>query len=333
MTRRVRFYEYGGPEVLRFVDEEVGQPGGGEVRLQVRAIGLNRAEAAFRQGHYVEKARLPATLGYEAAGVIEAVGPGVEGFAAGDLVSVIPSFSMNRYGVYAREAIVPASSLIPVPASLTAEEAASIWMANLTAYGALVDICRLGPDEPVVITAASSSVGLAAIDIARRVGAIPIAVTRSPAKQPLLERAGAAHVFVPGDRGIAARVREITGGSGARVGLDPVGGPIVGQLAEALAPGGTLVLYGNLSGEMRNTPIPFGAMAGGGLSLRGYLVFEVLHDAARFDAARRFVLDGLQSGALSPHIDRVFDFDDLVAAHRYLEAGGQVGKIVVTTGE
>lgn len=330
MTRRVRFHEFGAPEVLRFEEHELPAPEPDEAVVRLQAIGLNRAEAAFRRGRYVEKARLPASLGYEGAGVVEAVAPGTSGIAPGDFVSIIPSFSMNRYGVYAERAVVPADALLPVPRGLHAAGAAGIWMANLTAYGGLVDICRLGQGESVVITAASSSVGLAAIDVARRVGAVPIAVTRSPGKRRALQRAGAARVIVSGEEPLGESVRELTDGAGARVAFDPVGGEMVALLAEALAPEGTLVLYGNLSGQMRETPIPFGAMAGKGLSLRGYLVFEVIHDRARFARAREFILQGLSDGSLKPHIDRTFPFEEIVAAHRYLEGGDQVGKIVVT---
>ncbi|HYW04873.1 MAG TPA: zinc-dependent alcohol dehydrogenase family protein [Gammaproteobacteria bacterium] len=333
MTRRIRFHQAGGPEVLRFEEYDVPAPQAGEAVVRLHAIGLNRAEAAFRSGHYVEQAQLPAMPGYEGAGIVEAVGPAVGGIKRGDFVSIIPSFSMNRYGVYAERAVVPAASLLPVPEGLGAVEAAAIWMANLTAYGALVDICGLAEGETAVITAASSSVGLAAIAIARQVGAVPIAVTRSPDKAQALRQAGAAHVVVSGREPVAERVREIAGGNGARIAFDPVGGEMVAVLADALAPQGTLVLYGNLSGKMRETPIPFGAMAGKGLSLRGYLVFEVIHDSARFARAREFIQRGLQAGSLKPYIDRTFPFEEMVEAHRYLESGGQVGKIVVTVDE
>ena len=106
MTKVVRFHEFGGPEVLRFESLEVGEPGAGEVRVRVEAIGLNRAEAAFRSGRYIERAVLPARLGYEAAGIVEALGEGVKGYSIGEPICVMPSFSMNKYGVYAEHAIV-----------------------------------------------------------------------------------------------------------------------------------------------------------------------------------------------------------------------------------
>lgn len=330
MTRVVRFHEYGAPEVLKIEDLDVGEPGPGEMLVGIDAIGLNRAEAAFRAGQYIEKARLPARLGYEAAGTVEALGAGVVGFEVGEAICVIPQFSMNRYGVYAERAIVPAAAVVKRPPGLTTEEAAAVWMPYLTAYGALIDVVGVDPGEAVVITAASSSVGLAAIQIALAVGAVPIAVTRSAAKVEGLRAAGAAQVIVSDEQDLAAEVMRITDGRGARMAFDPVGGPGILPLVSALAPRGTLVLYGNLSGEAHQTPFPFGPAVGRGLSLRGYLVFEIIHDPARRAHAEAFIRDGLQSGALAPRIARSFPFDDIVAAHRYLEANQQLGKVVVT---
>jgi NADPH:quinone reductase-like Zn-dependent oxidoreductase len=201
-------------------------------------------------------------------------------------------------------------------------------MASLTAWGALVDIGGLGAGEAVLITAASSSVGLAAMQIARAVGAKPIAVTRDAAKRQALLAHGAEGVVVSGGADLTAELREASGG-GARLAFDPIAGPAILPLAEALAPGGTLVVYGNLSGQAEATPFPFYPALGKGLSLRGYLVFEVLRDARRLARGRAFVEAHLAGGALRPVIDRVFDFDDIVAAHRHLESNAQVGKVVV----
>jgi NADPH:quinone reductase-like Zn-dependent oxidoreductase len=329
-TRAVRFHATGGPEVLRIDEVELDQPGRGELRLRIEAIGLNRAEAAFRAGQYLEAPQLPARLGYEASGVIEAVGQEVHGWAVGDAVCVLPAFSMNDYGVYAEHAIVPAHALIRRPPGLAATAAAALWMAYLTAYGALIDIAGVGQGDAVLITAASSSVALAAIQIANARGAIPIALTRSAAKAEHLLRLGAAQVIAGAGDDLASRVMEITGGKGARLAFDPVAGPAIMPLAEALAAGGMLILYGNLSGRAAETPFPFFPAVGKGLSLRGYLVFELIRDPARLAAAGDFIAAGLAAGSLNPVIDRVFAFDDIAAAHRHLESNAQVGKVVVS---
>jgi NADPH:quinone reductase-like Zn-dependent oxidoreductase len=329
-TEVVRFHEFGGPEVLRFESLEIGEPGAGEVRVRIEAIGLNRAEAAFRSGRYIEKAQLPARLGYEAAGVIEALGEGVSGFSVGEPICVVPAFSMNKYGVYAERAIVPASALLKQPAGLGVCECASIWMQYLTAYGALIDISEIVAGDAVIITAASSSVGLAAIQIANHVGAVSIAVTRTAGKEEELRKLGAAHVIVTEKDNLETEVLRITGGKGVKVAFDPIGGPIVASLAAGMARRGWLILYGNLSGQAQNTAFPFGPSAMKGFVMRGYLVFEIIHDPQRFERARLFVEEGLRAGWLTPIIAKKFPFDQIVEAHRYLEGNEQIGKVIVT---
>jgi NADPH:quinone reductase-like Zn-dependent oxidoreductase len=330
LTKVVRFHEFGGPEVLVFESLEVGEPGAGEVRVRVEAIGLNRAEAAFRSGRYIEKAQLPARLGYEAAGVIEALGEGVKGFSVGEPICIMPAFSMNKYGVYAECAIVPANALLKRPGGLGTHQCASIWMQYLTAYGALVDISSIGAGDAVLITAASSSVGLAAIQLANHAGAVSIAVTRTAAKEAELRKFGAAHVIVTEKQTLETEVLRVTGGRGAKVAFDPIGGPIVASLAAAMAPGGWLILYGNLSGQAQNTVFPFGPSAMKGFAMRGYLVFEIIRDPKRFERARLFIEEGLHAAWLKPIIAKTFPFDRIVEAHQYLEANEQIGKVIVT---
>jgi NADPH2:quinone reductase len=184
----------------------VGAPGPGEVRIRVRALGLNRAESMFRRGIYPELPTLPAKLGYEAAGEVEAIGEGVIGLVPSDVVSTIPAFSLNQYGVYGEVAVVPAQVVVKHPATLTFPEAASIWMQYLTTYGGLIEYGHLTAGEPVIITAASSCIGIAAIQIANSLGAVPIAATRTAAKRAALLEAGAAHVIVTNEQDLAAEV-------------------------------------------------------------------------------------------------------------------------------
>lgn len=184
MTRAsvVQFGREGGPEVLELVTVDVPPPGPGEVRLRVEAIGLNRAEVMYRGGYYVGRAaRFPAGLGYEAAGTIESVSLDVTGFATGDPVSTLPSFSMREYGMYGELVNIPARSVVRRPDGLDAVSGAAIWVAAATAFGALVEVARLRAGDTVLVTAATGSVGLAAIQIANRLGATAIAVTRSSA--------------------------------------------------------------------------------------------------------------------------------------------------------
>jgi NADPH:quinone reductase-like Zn-dependent oxidoreductase len=328
MSRTVRFAEAGSPEVLEIVDEPVPSPGRGEVRVKVKAIGLNRAEAMWRVDQYIEPVRFPAGLGYEAAGIVDAVGEGVVGFAAGDEVNVIPSFSMNQYFTYGEIIIVPEHAVVRQPKSLSFAEAASVWMMYVTAYGALIEDAKVGSGDYVVVPAASSSVGLAAIQIANYAGATSIALTRRAGKkQPLLD-AGAAHVVVTDESDLVAEIMRITGGKGARVAFDPVGGPNFAKLISVLSFQGIAYLYGAL--DERATTLPVLEMIAKMVAVKAHNIWLTSGDPARRKAAVEFVLKGLESGALKPVIDRSFTFDEIVEAHRYLETNGQFGKIVVT---
>jgi NADPH:quinone reductase-like Zn-dependent oxidoreductase len=328
MARVVRIHENGGPEVLRFDDIDVAPPGPGEITLQVKALGLNRAESMFRSGQYLESPVFPARLGYEAAGVVSAIGEGVTGLAIGDAVSVVPPLSITRWGTYGEVATVPAEMVVKHPESLGWTEAAALWMQYVTVWGALIDLAKLKRGDAVVITAASSSVGLAAIQIARMVGATAIATTRTNGKAQALRAAGADHVVVTQDEDLVARVLDITHGEGARVAFDPIAGPMLPLLADALSNDGTVIEYGALSTEPIVFPL-FPALAKR-LSVHGYTYQRVVRDSAKLAAAKHFILDGLASGALKPVIDRVFPLEQIVDAHRYLESNQQFGKIVVT---
>lgn len=328
MARVVRFHQTGGPEVLQLENIEVRPPGRGEVRIAVKALGLNRAESMFRSGQYLEAPKFPARLGYEAAGTVESIGEGVTGLKVGDAVSTIPAFSQIEYGVYGNLALVPATAVAKHPASLSWEESAAIWMQYATAYGALIDIANLKAGDTLLIPAASSSVGIAAIQIANLVGATPIALTRRGNKRhPLLEL-GAKHVIATEEQDLVAEAKKLTGGKGARVVFDPVGGPTIVKLTAALADKGILFLYGALSPEP--TPVPLLEVLGRSLTIRGYILFEITGDPPRLEKAKKFILEGLSTGKLKPIIAKTFTLDRIVEAHRYLESNQQIGKIVVT---
>ncbi|MCQ8190265.1 zinc-dependent alcohol dehydrogenase family protein [Streptomyces rugosispiralis] len=328
MSRAVRFHQTGGPEVLRLEEIPDPTPGTGEVLIHTRALGLNRAESMFRRGEYGIDPVFPSGLGYEAAGVIAAVGEGVTGFRVGQAVSVVPSFTMTDYPVHGEMVLAPAHAVVAHPERLSFEEAASVWMQFVTAYGGLVDIAGVRPGDTVLISAASSSVGLAAIQVAHKAGARAIALTRTGAKRQQLLDAGADAVIATSEEDIVARVRELTGGQGARVIFDPVGGPALADLVEAAAHEAVIVLYGVL--DRGPAPLEVGTVLFKHLTLRGFELFEITTDDERRAAAVEYVREGLAKGELTPLIDRTFPLDAIADAHRHLEAGGQVGKIVVT---
>ena len=326
-ARVVRFHQVGGPEVLRIERVEVPEPAAGEVRIRVKALGLNRAEALLRTGRYIETPAFPSGLGLEAAGVIESVGPGVDGLAPGDAVGIVPPKSMVQWPAYGELVRFPAELVVKHPPSLSWEAAAALWMPYLTAYGALIDTAGLTKGDVVAITAASSSVGLAAIQIANLVGAMPIAITRTSAKRAALLDAGARHVVASEEEDLEARLKEIAGEQGVRVVLDAIGGPIFEPLTAAMSRGGMLIEYGGLSPSP--TPFPLFTVLSKSLTLRGYLVHETIGDPARLAAAKAFILRGLEEGQLRPIIARTFAFDQIVEAHRFLESNEQFGKVVV----
>jgi NADPH:quinone reductase-like Zn-dependent oxidoreductase len=235
---------------------------------------------------------------------------------------------MLRWPLHGELIRVPAELAVKHPPDLGWEGAAALWMAYLTAYGALVDLAGLKAGESVAVTAASSSVGLAAIQIASHIGARAIAVTRSEAKRAALLAHGAAAVVLSEREGLAERLAAAAGPSRIRVVFDAVGGPFFEALTVVMAPGGILIEYGGLS--PLPTPFPLPAVLGKSLTLRGYLVHEVTGCPAKLTAARDFILAGVADGAFRPVIAKSFPLDEIVAAHRYLESNEQFGKIVVT---
>lgn len=325
MPRAVVFDETGAPDVLRIVDEPAAEPAAGEVRIRIEAIGLNRLDQMMRAGTYPGPVRLPhARLGCEGTGVVDAVGAGVDGFAVGDavLITAVPEMDLN--GTYAEYVTVPATTVVARPAGLDAVGAAALWVAYSTAYGALVEKAAMRPGDHVLINAASSTVGLAAIQVANQVGAVPIAVTRRAAKRDALLAAGAAHVVVTDEEDVVEATHRLTGGAGADVVLDLVRGPGLADLARAAGLGRTLVT----AGWMDDRPASF--PTGWPVTVISYASFEHTTDPAAVRRIAAFLGAGLRTGALRPAVDRVFELDDIVEAHHYLEEGRQVGKIVVT---
>ena len=324
----VRFHKLGAPEVLQLDELPLPEPAANEVRLRVKAIGLNRAEVMFREDQYLYPPKLPSKLGYEASGTVEAIGPNVAPSWLGKTVSTVPNFKLNKYGVCGEVAIVPVDSLAEYPANLSPEEGTSIWMQYLTAYGALIHHAHLAKSDFVLLTAASSSVGLAAIELVKAEGAISIATTRTSAKRDELLALGANHVIVTDEEDLVARVQEITGAKGVRIIFDPIAGKGLETLAAAAAVGAIIIEYGALASEP--TPFPLFPAIGKALTIRGYTLMEITTHPDTLAEARKYIFDHLAAGHLKPRIDRIFPLSQIVDAYRYMESNQQIGKIVVT---
>ncbi|MGW6569372.1 zinc-dependent alcohol dehydrogenase family protein [Streptomyces sp. NPDC054975] len=325
MTRAVLFHEIGGPDVLAVEDVPLPAPGPAEVLVRVEAIGLNRAEALFRAGTYYYRPTLPGSrLGYEAAGVVEAVGAGVTAYAVGDPVMAAANFDFGVHGVHAERVVLPEEYVVPRPEGVDAVTAAASWLTYTTAYGGMVEAGGLRPGDAVVITGASSGVGTAAIQVALRLGAVPIVTTRGAGKRQGLLDLGAARVITTESEDVVKEVRRFTEGRGARVVFDAIGGPGFAELGNALEPDGTAVLYGWLDHRPATMPMNWP------LTVRGYANGAVVRTQEGRRRMAGFLGTGLRDGSLAPVIAETFEgLERITDAHRLMESDTHTGKIVV----
>lgn len=336
MAKAVIFHELGGPEVLKIEDVPVLEPKAGEARIKVQAIGLNRAEAMFRRGQYFEQPVFPSRLGVEAAGIVDAVGENVQNVEIGDRVAIMTGQGQSAYGVYGEYAIVAANDVTRYPENLSPTEGAAVLVQYLTTYFAFVDVGNLQAGQHVLITAASSSTGQSAIEMARLLGAKSIAATRTAAKKQALLDAGADYVIVTDEENLSQRVMEITNGKGAELIYDPVAGDTLTALAESAAYGGKILIYGMLNNKPMVYPLMTAFMRG--FVLQTYTVATFIgapgagmpRNEEAFARGVKFITAHLKTGALKPVIAKTFPLEQIQEAHRYLESNQQIGKIVVT---
>ena len=325
MSEAITFDTVGGPEILRVRPWHPAEPKPHEVRLDIEYIGVNRPDLHFRSGIYPIKPTLPGSrLGIEAVGVIAAVGSEVTGHSVGDRVIAGPIAAQSEHGVYGDVAIVPAAEIIPAFDMLDPAHNAAAWIAYATAYSGLVHSGGLRSGQHVLITAASSNVGLAALQVANHVGAIPIAATRSMDKAQRLLDAGAKHVVVGTPGEISPTVRDLTGGRGVDLVFDAVGGPGFPDTAAAAADDGTVVIYGFFDDQPALLPQRWP------MKIVGHIDFTMTRNPYRLASVRSFLGDGLASGALVPTIDRIFDgLHDVVEAHQHAASGRPFGKVLI----
>ena len=328
MSRIVRFHELGGPEKLKIEDIPEREPGKGEVRINVEAFALNRADLMYLTGTHAMTAEFPSRIAFEAVGTVESVGPGVTDFKPGDRVANVP-YGTPGYEVAGETAVLPDFALIPVNdrLGLTLEESTSIWMQYMTAWGALMSFGRLQAGDKVLVTAGSSSAGIGAIQLAKDAGATVIATTRGAAKKDFIKSVGADHVVVTDDEDLARSVMDFTNGEGVRLTYDCVAGPFLEKCVDASAFGGEVMIYGML-GELP-TEVPVVKMLLKEVILRPYSMITVFNDPVRRKAGLNYVFGRLAAAGFRPVIDRVFELNDIVEAYRYMIESDHKGKIVV----
>jgi NADPH:quinone reductase len=322
----VQFDRIGGPENLILREVPPREPGPKEVRYKVEAFGLNYGELLWLADKYYNSPELPARIGVEACGIVDAIGTGVTEFTIGDRVSSIPH-SDGRYLVAGEWAITPERYLVRWPEGIPAEKACSLWAQAITAYYCLVELAKLGPGKTVLITAGPSTTGIGAIQMAKLLGASVVATTRSGAKHDFLRKLGADAVIATDNEDLGTRIRDLSGGRGADVIFDLVAGSMMPRYLEGLARSAQIYVVGVLDGfEMSGSVLPLIRAAA---TLTGFSIFNHNPIDAQLQRAKKFIGDAFREGKLDPVIDRVFPFCKTIEAYQYLATGQQRGKIVV----
>jgi len=319
-TQAVRVLETGGPETLRVVEVEVPPPGPGQVRLTHEAIGLNFLDTYHRSGLY--PIDLPATIGSEAAGRVEAVGPGVDEPAVGDRVAYA-----GPLGAYAGARLIDAGRVVPVPDGVDAEVAAAILLKGLTAWYLLHRTHRIRPGETVLVHAAAGGVGTLLCRWAAALGARVLGTAGNEHKAAHARASGCEHVILYRDENVPERVMALTGGRGVDVVYDGVGeATFEGSLA-SLADFGLLVSFGNASGPVG--PIDLLDLKDRGVYLTRPSLGSHVRTAAQLRRAAAAVIEALEEGVLEAEVGQRFRLEEAAAAHEALESRSTVGSTVL----
>jgi len=322
MVKAIRIHENGPPSVMKWEDIELGRPGRGEVRVRHTAIGLNFIDTYHRAGLYPMK--LPATLGSEAAGVIEEIGAGVTGFKVGDRVA----YAYTVPGAYSEARILPTFRLVKVPAGITDQQAASMMLKGMTARYLLRETYRVKKGDTILVHAAAGGVGLILCQWARHLGATVIGTVGSREKARLARAHGCDHAIVYTEQDFVARVKKITKGEGVPVVYDSVGKATFPGSLDCLRRRGLWVTFGNSSGPVPDmSPLLLGAKG----SL--FMTRPSLPDytATREDLVRtaRDLFSVVKNGAVRIEINQTYPLKDAARAHRDLEARKTTGSTVL----
>jgi NADPH2:quinone reductase len=320
-VKAIRVHEYGGAEVLRYEDVPLPEPGAGEVRVKIEAAGVNYIDVYFRTGLY--SSQLPFIIGQEAAGTVEAVGPGVSDLKPGDRVAYA-----TQVGAYAEAAVIPAGKLVPVPDGMDIRLAAASMLQGMTAHYLSHSTYPLGPGDTALVHAAAGGVGLLLVQVAKRRGARVIGTVSTDEKARLAREAGADEVILYTQADFEAETRRLTGGKGVNVVYDSVGQATFDKSLNCLKPRGTMVLFGQSSGPV--APLnPQVLNAKGSIFLTRPSLGHYVADRAELLQRAGDLFAWIAAGQLSVRVDQVFPLSAAAEAHRYLEGRKTRGKVVL----
>ncbi|MCE9945034.1 quinone oxidoreductase family protein [Aeromonas rivipollensis] len=323
MANAIRFYETGGPDVLRYEEVAVGEPGPGQVRLRHAAVGLNYADTYFRNGTY--PIPMPNGLGVEAAGVVEAVGEGVSNVAVGDRVTY--TGFINTLGAYSTERLIPAAPLIRLPDSISCETAAAMTMRGLTSAYLMRRIHDFKPGDSILLHAAAGGVGLIVAQWAKLLGLTVIGTVSSDAKAELARAHGCDFTIDYSREDVATRVRALTGGAGVDVVFDSVGKSTFMGSLDSLKHRGLMVCVGTASGPIEGFNPQLLAMKGS-LYLTRPALADYIADPAEKEALAGELFDHVASGRIKIEINQRYALQDAAQAHRDLESRQTTGSSV-----
>lgn len=322
MARAIVQSEKGGPEVLKWIDVEAGQPGKGEVLLRHTAIGVNFIDIYVREGAY-PLMTLPGTPGMEASGVVEAVGEGVSDLAVGQRVAYV----MTAPGAYSEKRIVPAERMVPLPDDIDDRAAAAMMLKGMTAERLLHKTTRAAAGDTVLVHAAAGGVGQILVAWAKAIGCIVIGTVGSDAKVAVARAAGADHVIISTTEDVAEKVAEITGGKGCRYIYDGVGKDTFDVSLKAIAKCGHLVSFGNASGAV--PPVNIAVLAPKCVALSRPQVFPYIADRADLLEAAGNLFEAMRKGVVKAEINHSFPLSQAADAHRALAARQTTGQTVL----
>ena len=322
MSHAIRVHETGGPEVLRWEEVEVGEPGPGQVKIRQQAAGLNFIDVYHRTGLY--KQELPFTPGVEGAGVIEAVGPDVTGLNVGDRVAYA-----GPIGGYAEERLIDASRVVKLPDEISFEQAAGMMLQGMTAHMLLRSVHRVQPGETILVQAAAGGVGLIMCQWAKALGATVIGTVGSDEKAELARAHGCDHPIVYTREDFVAEVARITGGEKLPVVYDGVGRDTFMRSLDCLHRRGMMVSFGNASGPV--DPIPPTLLAQkGSLFLTRPTLYDYVVKREELEEAARELFEVVTSGKVKIEVKQRFPLQQAAEAHRALEARKTSGSTILT---